>query len=280
VAQPERADWEDPHVSGRLEGKIAVITGASSGIGKATALAFAREGAALVLAARREAETEATARAIRDAGGRALAVPTDVSSETQVEALIGTTLRTYGRLDIAFNNAGIFAPEGPVHEIATEHWDSVMAINLKGVWLCMKYEIPAMVAQVGGVIVNMSSTAGVVGWSDLPIYATSKFGVIGLTKSAALQYAAAGVRINAVCPSFTRVESFDEMASELVGAEERALATIPLGKIATMEEVAEAVVWLSSDAASFCIGTALMLDGGQTTGLWAPNSQYKVPGQP
>lgn len=267
-------------MSGRLEGKIAVITGASSGIGKATALAFAREGAALVLAARREAETEATARAIRDAGGRALAVPTDVSSETQVEALIGTTLRTYGRLDIAFNNAGIFAPEGPVHEIATEHWDSVMAINLKGVWLCMKYEIPAMVAQVGGVIVNMSSTAGVVGWSDLPIYATSKFGVIGLTKSAALQYAAAGVRINAVCPSFTRVESFDEMASELVGAEERALATIPLGKIATMEEVAEAVVWLSSDAASFCIGTALMLDGGQTTGLWAPNSQYKVPGQP
>jgi NAD(P)-dependent dehydrogenase (short-subunit alcohol dehydrogenase family) len=174
-------------VSGRLEGKIAVITGASSGIGKATALAFAREGAALVVAARREAETEATARGIRDAGGRARAVVTDVSSEAQVEALIDTALRTYGRLDIAFNNAGIFAPEGPVHEVATEYWDSVMAINLKGVWLCMKYEIPAMVANGGGAIVNMSSTSGVVGWSELPIYATSKFGVIGLTKSAALQ---------------------------------------------------------------------------------------------
>jgi NAD(P)-dependent dehydrogenase (short-subunit alcohol dehydrogenase family) len=266
-------------VSGRLEGKIAVITGASSGIGKATALAFAREGAALVVAARREAETEATARGIRDAGGRARAVVTDVSSEAQVEALIDTALRTYGRLDIAFNNAGIFAPEGPVHEVATEYWDSVMAINLKGVWLCMKYEIPAMVANGGGAIVNMSSTSGVVGWSELPIYATSKFGVIGLTKSAALQYAAAGVRINAVCPSFTRIESFETLATELVGAEEQARATIPLGKIATMEEVAEAVVWLSSDAASFCVGTALMLDGGQTTGLWAADSQYKGPGQ-
>jgi len=271
-------DGEDPHVAGRLRGTIALITGASSGIGKATALAFAREGAAVVVAARREAETEETARRIRDGGGRALAVATDVSSESQVQALVETTLRTYGRLDIAFNNAGIFAPEGPVHESTTEYWDTVMAINLKGVWLCMKHEIPAMLQQGGGAIVNMSSTAGVTGWSELPIYATSKFGVIGLTKSAALQYAAAGVRINAVCPAFTRIESFESVLAELAGAEEQLQATIPLGRIGTMEEVAEAVVWLSSDAASFCVGIALMLDGGQTAGLWESDNQYKPPG--
>lgn len=253
---------------GRLEGKVALITGASSGMGKATALAFAREGAALVVAARREAETEETARQIRDAGGRAIAVPTDVSSEPQVKALVETALRTYGRLDIAFNNAGIFGAEGPAHGATSEYWDRIMGINLKGTWLCMKHEIPPMLAQGSGSIVNMSSTAGVAGWSAAPLYSASKFGVIGLTKSAALQYAPNGVRINAVCPAFTRIESLDSILAVAPDADRRMRASIPLGRIGTMEEIAEAVVWLSSDAASFCVGHALVLDGGQTLGLW------------
>ena len=255
-------------MSRRLEGKIALITGASSGIGKATALAFAREGAAVVVAARREAETEETARQIRTAGGRAIAVATDVSSEPQVQALVETTLRTYGRLDIAFNNAGIFGSEGPVHDVTSEYWDTIMGINLKGTWLCMKHEIPPMLEQGCGSIVNMSSTAGVAGWSAAPLYSASKFGVVGLTKSAALQYAPSGVRINAVCPAFTRIESMDPVLAEAPEAHQGMTASIPLGRIGTMEEVAEAVLWLSSDAASFCVGHALVLDGGQTLGLW------------
>jgi NAD(P)-dependent dehydrogenase (short-subunit alcohol dehydrogenase family) len=255
-------------MSGRLEGKIGLITGASSGLGKATALAFAREGAAVVVAARREAETEATARAIRDAGGRSIAVPTDVSSEPQVKALIEATLHAYGRLDIAFNNAGVFPAEGPVHDIPTDDWDSIMTINLKGTFLCMKYELPPMLEQKGGSIVNMSSSAGLVGWTDAPIYTTSKFGVIGLTRSAALQYAPAGIRVNAVCPAFTWIETLETMVAEDPEIQERLTATIPLGRLGNAEEVAEAVVWLSSDAAAFCVGHPLVLDGGQTVGLW------------
>jgi NAD(P)-dependent dehydrogenase (short-subunit alcohol dehydrogenase family) len=255
-------------MSGRLEGKIALITGGSSGIGRATALAVAREGGAVVVAARREAEIEETARRVRDAGGRAIATATDVSSEMQVEALVETTLRTYGRLDLAFNNAGVFPPEGLVHDLDAECWDSVMDVNLKGLWLCMKHEIPRMLEQGSGSIVNMSSTAGLVGWTDAPIYTASKWGVIGLTRSAALQYAPAGIRINSVCPAFTQVESMDAVVSEDPEAGERMRSTIPLGRIGTMEEVAEAVVWLGSDAASFCVGHNLTLDGGQTGGLW------------
>lgn len=255
-------------MAGRLEAKIALITGASSGIGKATALAFAREGAAVVAAARREVETEETARRIRDAGGRAIAVATDVSDERQVQALVDTAIRTFGRIDIAFNNAGVFGAEPPVHEVAADYWDSIMGINLKGTWLCMKHEIAAMLAQGSGSIVNMSSTAGLTGWSAAPLYAASKFGVIGLTKSAALQYAQAGIRINAVCPAFTRIESIDSMVAQVPRADRKMKASIPLGRLGTMEEIAEAVVWLSSEAASFCVGHALVLDGGQTLGLW------------
>ncbi|MEP7214845.1 MAG: glucose 1-dehydrogenase [Anaerolineaceae bacterium] len=255
-------------MTGRLEGKVALVTGASSGIGKATAFAFAREGASLVVAARREAETEAVARAIREGGGRAIAVATDVSSEPQVRALVESAVRTYGRLDIAVNNAGIFGAEGPVHEVSAEYWDSIIGTNLKGTWLGMKHEIAAMLEQGGGSIVNMASTAGLAGWADAPLYAASKFGVVGLTKSAALQYAASGVRINAVCPAFTMIESLDTLFAMAPEAVQRLQSTIPLGRIATMEEVAEAVLWLSSDASSFCIGHALVVDGGQTIGLW------------
>lgn len=256
-------------MSGRLEGKVAIVTGASSGLGKSTALAFAREGAAVIVGARRAAETEATAQQIRDLGGRATAMAMDVSSEPQVKALIEAALQAYGHLDIAFNNAGIFDPEGLLHEASPDYWDKIMDINLKGTFLCMKHEIPPMLGQGGGAIVNMSSSAGLVGWDAMPLYATSKWGVIGLTKSAALQYAPTGLRINAVCPAFTRIESLDAVLTEDPRAEDPLVATIPLGRLGTMEGVAEAVVWLASDAASFCTGQALALDGGQTIGLWS-----------
>ncbi|MEE9278921.1 MAG: glucose 1-dehydrogenase [Myxococcota bacterium] len=257
---------------GRLEGKVALVTGASSGLGKATALKFAREGAAVVVAARRSAETEATAQMIRDGGGRAIAVPTDVSCPGQVEAMVATAVSTYGRLDLAFNNAGVFGPEGPIHEAPEEQWDSLIDINLKGTWLCMKYELPHMLAQGSGSIVNMASSAGLTGWSDGPLYSASKHGVIGLTKSAALQYAPAGIRINVVCPAFTWIEAFGEILAADPNADSPLKATIPLGRIGQMNEIAEAATWLGSDAASFCVGHALALDGGQTIGLWHSES--------
>jgi NAD(P)-dependent dehydrogenase (short-subunit alcohol dehydrogenase family) len=255
-------------VVGRLEGKTALVTGASSGLGKATALKFAREGAAVVIAARREAETEATAQMIRDEGGRAIAVPTDVSSPAQVQAMVATAISTFGRLDLAFNNAGVFGVEGLIHEAPEEQWDALMDINLKGTWLCMKYEIPQMLAQGSGSIVNMASSAGLTGWSDGALYSASKHGIVGLTRSAALQYAPSGIRINVVCPAFTWIESFGEILAADSNADAPLRATIPLGRIGQMHEIAEAVTWLGSDAASFCVGHALTLDGGQTVGLW------------
>lgn len=255
-------------MTGRLEGKVALVTGASSGIGKAAALAFAREGACVTVASRRAAETEETAAAIRELGGQALAVSADVAREDQVRSLVDAAVREFGRLDIAFNNAGVFGPEGPVHELSADFWDTLIDTNLKGTWLCMKHELAHMLETGGGVIVNMASTAGVAGWSSSPVYAASKFGIIGLTKSTALQYAPRGIRINAVCPAFTRIERLDEAFTANPEAARPLEATIPLGRIASMEEIAEAVVWLASDAASFCAGQALVLDGGQTAGLW------------
>ncbi len=255
-------------MSGRLEEKVALVTGASSGLGKATALMFAREGASVVAASRREAETEATARLIRDAGGQAVAVPTDVSSPEQVVAMVDAAIRAYGRLDVAFNNAGVFGPEGPIHEAPENQWDSLIDINLKGTWLCMKYELPHMLEAGSGSIVNMASSAGLVGWSDGPLYSASKHGVIGLTKSAALQYAPSGIRINAICPAFTWIEGMGEALAADPNADAPLKATIPLGRIGRMQEVAEAATWLASDESSFCVGHALALDGGQTIGLW------------
>ena len=252
----------------RLDGKIALVTGASSGLGKATALAFAREGATVVVSARRADEIENTARIIRAEGGDALALVTDVSSALQVEEMVQKTVSTYGRIDVAFNNAGVFDPEGLVHEIDEELWDKLININLKGTWLCMKAELQHMLEQGSGAIINMSSTAGLAGWSDNPIYSASKHGVIGLTRSAALQYAPHGIRINAVCPAFTQIEAMDAILAENPQAGMQMQSTIPLGRIGQKEEVAEAVLWLASDAASFCVGHALTLDGGQSIGLW------------
>ena len=182
--------------------------------------------------------------------------------------MVATAVSTYGRLDLAFNNAGVFSPEGPIHEAPEEQWDSLIDVNLKGTWLCMKYELPHMLAQGSGSIVNMASSAGLTGWSDGPLYSASKHGVIGLTKSAALQYAPAGIRINVVCPAFTWIETFGEILAADPDADSALKATIPLGRMGQMNEIAEAATWLGSDAASFCVGHALALDGGQTSGLW------------
>jgi NAD(P)-dependent dehydrogenase (short-subunit alcohol dehydrogenase family) len=247
----------------RFEGKVALITGGSSGIGRAAALAFAREGARVVVAARRSEPGEETAQLIREAGGEGVFFRTDVSRRTQIEALVEQTLATYGRLDLAFNNAGIEGtPFVPTADYAEETWDEVIAINLKGVWLCMKFEIPPMLQQGGGVIVNMSSVAGLVGGHIGAAYYASKHGVIGLTRAAALEYAGQGVRVNAVAPAVIRTPMADRFLLRDAESEARSAAAHPLGRVGTPEEVAGAVVWLCSDAAAFITGHALPIDGG------------------
>lgn len=255
-------------MAGRLDGKIALVTGASSGLGKATALAFSEEGARLALAARREAETQETASLIRDSGGEAIVITTDVSIADQVATMVDQVVSHYGRLDVAFNNAGVFPPEGMLHEVDTGIWDQLININLRGTFLCMQAELKEMVKHGGGAIVNMASSAGLSGWADNPIYAATKHGVVGLTRSTALQYAPSGIRINAVCPAFTQIEAMDEILAADPTARDAMAQTIPLGRIGQSRETAEAVVWLASESSSFCVGHALALDGGQTIGLW------------
>ncbi|MFP6568429.1 MAG: SDR family oxidoreductase, partial [Dehalococcoidia bacterium] len=235
----------------RFQGQVALVTGGSSGIGRAAAVAFAAEGASVVVAARREVESEETVQLIRDAGGEAIAVRTDVALASDVESLVDRTVEAYGRLDCAFNNAGTSAGSGPIHEVEEDAWDQVLDTNLKGVWLCMKYQIPQMLSQGGGTIVNTSSDVGLIGWSGSAVYTASKWGVIGLTKSAALQYIGDGIRINAVCPGFIRTPMTDSTDPR---AEEQMVAATPAGRIGTVDEVVSAVLWLCSDEASFVVG--------------------------
>jgi NAD(P)-dependent dehydrogenase (short-subunit alcohol dehydrogenase family) len=245
----------------QLEGKITLVTGASSGIGRATALVFAREGAKVIIADLDEKGGQETIARVKAVGSEAIFVKTDVSRAMDVEALVRKTLEAYGRLDCAVNNAGTANEWGLLHEASEETWDHVIHINLKGVWLCMKYEIPPMLKQGGGVIVNISSIMGLVGHIHKPIYAASKHGVIGLTKSAALQYAKFGIRVNAVCPGWIRTPITESRLND-PESRERMIATIPLGRVGSPEEVAEAVVWLCSEAASFVTGHTLLVDGG------------------
>ena len=249
----------------RFQGQVALVTGGSSGIGRAAAVAFAAEGASVVVAARREVESEETVQLIRDAGGEAIAVRTDVAVASDVESLVDRTVEAYGRLDCAFNNAGTSGGSGPIHEVEEDAWDQVLDTNLKGVWLCMKYQIPQMLSQGGGMIVNTSSDAGLIGWSGSAVYTASKWGVIGLTKSAALQYIGDGIRINAVCPGFIRTPMTDSTDPR---AEEQMVAATPAGRIGTVDEVVGAVLWLCSDEASFVVGHPLSMDGGTTSGMW------------
>jgi NAD(P)-dependent dehydrogenase (short-subunit alcohol dehydrogenase family) len=243
--------------------QVALVTGGASGIGRAAALAFAREGAAVVVSDVNDEQGAETVSLIIANGGDALYIRTDVSKAAQVEALIAGTIQTYGRLDCAFNNAGVGGMMGPLQEKTEGEWDSVMNVNLKGVWLCMKYEIPAMLANGGGAIVNMASVAGLLGFAHASIYDASKHGVIGLTKTAAIEQAAKHIRINAVCPGFTDTPMVSTMV-EVAPQMGRAVTANPMRRMGKPEEIADAVVYLCSHKASFITGQALALDGGMT----------------
>ena len=249
---------------GRVEGKVALVTGGASGIGRATALTFAKEGAKLVIADMNEDGGHQTVHMITENGGEATFVRGDVSSATEVAAMITKAVETYGRLDCAHNNAGIGSrPRVLLHELLEENWDRVIGINLKGVWLCMKYEISQMLKQGGGTIVNTASIMGLVGsWSRSGAYNASKHGVVGLTKTAALEYATSGIRVNCVCPGYIRTPLLENLLTSQPEMEAPIVARHPIGRMGRPEEIAEAVVWLCSDAASFVTGHTMTVDGG------------------
>ncbi len=248
-----------------LENKVALVTGATSGIGKAAALALGIAGAKVVFSGRRDQEGEATAALIRDAGAECLFVRSDVSSEEDVKALIQKTIEAYGRLDCAFNNAGIDPPSKPLHEQSIEDFDKLMAINVRGLFLCMKYEIQQMLSQGSGVIVNNSSIGGLIGFPGVSPYIASKHAVMGLTRSAALDYAKQGIRINAVNPGFIATEMIDRLVDQMGGTANDLASTVPMGRMGQAEEIAQAIVFLCSDAASYITGQPLIVDGGLTT---------------
>ena len=241
-----------------FENKVALVTGGAMGIGKATALAFAREGAKVVVADLAENEGQEVVNTIKKNGPDAIFVKCDVSKAGDVDAMITTAVDTYGHLDCCFNNAGI-SVFGLTADLKEEEWDRAISVDLKGVWLCMKYEIPQMVKQGHGAIVNCASVAAFKGTPTLCAYTAAKHGVIGLTKTAALEYIKAGVRVNAVCPgaTFTTLTERTDPALLQVMIEQQ-----PIGRLARADEIAEAVLWLCSDLASFCTGIAMPVDGG------------------
>lgn len=247
-----------------MDGKVALVTGGSSGIGKATALAFAREGAQVILASRTQATGEAAAAEIAAAGGKVLWVQTDVSQGAQVEALFNQITATHGRLDYAFNNGGSGGRGGWLADIEEADWDLTVDGFLKSVFLCMKHELGIMLKAGGGAIVNNSSVDGLRAFPWDPAYSAAKHGVVGLTKSTAMQYASRGVRINAVCPGWILTPPIEEMLARDPGAQERLLTHQPIGRMGKPEEVAEAVLWLCSERASLMAGVALPVDGGYT----------------
>jgi NAD(P)-dependent dehydrogenase (short-subunit alcohol dehydrogenase family) len=254
-----------------LKDKVALVTGGTSGIGRATALAklneviaFANAGAKVVFSGRREAEGEETAALIRDTGAECLFVRSDVSNEAEVKALVEKTIATYGRLDCAFNNAGIDGAGKPLHEQSSEDFDKLMSINVRGLFLCMKYEIQQMLTQGVGAIVNTSSVVGLIGFQGFSPYIASKHAVMGLTRSAALDYAKQGIRINAVNPGPIATEMIDRTVEQIGSTTDNFAAMVPMGRIGQVEEIAATVVFLCSDAASYITGQPLAINGGYT----------------
>ena len=247
-----------------FEGKTAIVTGGSFGIGRAAAVAFAARGAKVIIADWLEDPEQHTLKQIRSVGGQAIFVSCDVSKNDEVKAMVEKAISTYGRLDFAFNNAGIEGATANTHECTEENWDKTININLKGIWLCMKYEIAAMLKQGKGAIVNCASVAGLIGFPGLPAYVVSKHGVVGLTKTAALENAKQQIRINAVCPGVIHTDMIDRITGLDKEAEKQFVDMEPVGRMGKPEEVAEAVMWLCSDAASFVTGHSMPVDGGWT----------------
>jgi NAD(P)-dependent dehydrogenase (short-subunit alcohol dehydrogenase family) len=252
----------DLKMAGLVQGKVVLVTGGGSGIGRATALKSAQEGAKVVIADYAQEGGERTVKMITEAGGKASFVPADVSVAKQVEAMVAKAVETYGRIDGAYNNAGIEGRMATTTEATEENFDRIIAINLKGVWLCMKYEIPQMLKQGGGSIVNTASVAGLVAIERLPAYNASKHGVIGLTRTAALEYAAKNIRVNCVCPGAIRTPMTERVLDKEGISEQEWIAPEPIGRMGRPEEIAAAVVWLLSDAASFVTGHPMAIDGG------------------
>lgn len=250
--------------SQRFAGKVAFVTGAGSGIGRAAALAFAQEGAHVAVVDRDEQATAVTVEQIEQLGGTALAVACDVTSSEQVKAAVDSAVARFGHLDIAFNNAGVELRPTPIADISEADFDRIVDTNLRGVFLCMKHQIPHMLQHGSGAIVNTSSGAGVKGFPGGAAYGASKFAIIGLTKCAALDYAAAGIRINAICPGIIDTEMMHRFTGGTDEGRQAVVTQEPVGRMGTPEEIAAAVLSLCSDEAAFAVGHALVIDGGQT----------------
>jgi NAD(P)-dependent dehydrogenase (short-subunit alcohol dehydrogenase family) len=248
----------------QLQNKVVLITGGGSGIGRETAVLFAQHGAKLVIADLNPGGGQETVQMITDAGGQALFVQVDVSQANQVENMVNETVAKYGSLDIAFNNAGIDGKPVRTADGTEEEYDRIMAVNAKGVWLCLKYELQQMLLQGGGTIINTASVAGLIGAHSMSAYAASKHAVVGLTKTAAVEYASKGIRVNAVCPAIIRTAMVERAFAHLPQLEQGAIQNNPSHRIGDPREVAEAVLWLASDASSFTTGATLTVDGGLT----------------
>lgn len=253
----------------QFDGKVVLVTGAASGIGRASAMAFARAGAKVLVADM--ANGEETARSIRAADGEALFVKTDVTRAEQVEALVRKAVDIYGRLDCAHNNAGIEGPVISTAQYSEVEWDRTIDVDLTGVWLCMKYEILQMLKQGGGSIVNTASAAGLIGFHGFSAYVAAKHGVVGLTKTAALEYARDGIRVNSICPGSVRTPMNERLIGGSPEVEKQMNTMQAVGRRAQPDEIANAALWLCSDAASFVTGVSMPVDGGMLSGIGAPH---------